>query len=284
MDHQGACAPWLPQHAIPAVVLLTAVGQWYRIVLPGFDGTLVRDGYAAYQHLTDAAHAWCGAHLLRDLRGVHEADPAGQFWAEAMANTLLIAKNLTEQTVAAGGDRLTNEQISFLRSAYAGAIAQGRTANPPDRDGERSRAGKLVERFATHREMILRFTVDLAVPFTNNQAERDLRPVKLQQKISACWRALQGILDFATLRSYLSTAIKHGPDALDAYANYSPQDRGYRPRPPTQADPKSQVDGVPSLDRGRDGPRGRPPAQIPACGTTALGSCLGCLASKRASG
>lgn len=58
-------------------------------VLPGFTGTIVRDGYAAYQHLTDADHAWCGAHLLRDLKGVHETDPGGQSWAEAMANTLL---------------------------------------------------------------------------------------------------------------------------------------------------------------------------------------------------
>jgi transposase len=63
--------------------------------------------------------------------------------------------------------------------------------------------------------MILRFTVDLAVPFTNNQAERDVRPVKLQQKISATWRTLQGLADFATLRSYLSTAAKYGKDALD---------------------------------------------------------------------
>jgi transposase len=54
-------------------------------VPPGFDGTIVRDGYAGYRHLTDAEHAWCGAHLLRDLRGVHDADPAGQSWAEAMA-------------------------------------------------------------------------------------------------------------------------------------------------------------------------------------------------------
>jgi transposase len=184
-------------------------------VLPGFDGTIVRDGYAAYAHLTEATHAWCGAHLLRDLRGVHEADPAGQSWAEAMANTLLIAKNMTEQAVAGGRDRLTDEQVGFIRSVYAGAIAHGRAENPSNRDGQLPRAGKLVERFATHREMILRFTVDLAVPFTNNQAERDLRPVKLQQKISACWRTLQGLSDFAVLRSYLSTAAKHGKDTLD---------------------------------------------------------------------
>lgn len=184
-------------------------------VLPGFDGTLVRDGYAAYQHLDDADHAWCGAHLLRDLRGVHEADPASQSWAEHMANTLLIAKRMTEQAIAAGRDRLTEEQLRFISSAYAGAIAQGRAENPPDRAGELPRGGKLAQRFVTHRDMILRFTVDLAVPFTNNQAERDIRPVKLQQKISATWRTLQGLADFAILRSYLSTAAKHGKDALD---------------------------------------------------------------------
>lgn len=94
-------------------------------------------------------------------------------------------------------------------------MAYGREQNPPNRDGRLSRAGTLVERFATHRDMILRFTVDLAVPFTNNQAERDLCPVKLQQKISATWRTLRGLADFATLRSYLSTAAKHGVDALD---------------------------------------------------------------------
>ncbi|MEV0810407.1 IS66 family transposase [Micromonospora sp. NPDC050200] len=184
-------------------------------VLPGFTGTLVRDGYAAYQHLKSAEHAWCGAHLIRDLRGVHETDPAGQGWAEVMAGTLLMAKKMTEQAVAAGRDALTAEEVSHIRACYAGAVAHGREQNPPDREGKLSRAGTLVERFATHRDMILRFTVDLAVPFTNNQAERDLRPVKLQQKISATWRTLQGLADFAALRSYLSTAAKHGQDALD---------------------------------------------------------------------
>jgi hypothetical protein len=103
-------------------------------------------------------------------------------------------------------------------SNFGGAFARPRvvatSAVKPDRHGELSRAGKLVERFVTHRNMILRFTVDLAVPFTNNQAERDIRPVKLQQKISPTWRTLQGLADFAVLRSYLSTAAKHGKDAL----------------------------------------------------------------------
>ncbi|MGH3738300.1 MAG: IS66 family transposase [Micromonosporaceae bacterium] len=185
-------------------------------VLPGFTGTIVRDGYAGYTHLTDAEHAWCGAHLIGDLRGVHETDPAAQQWAEHMANTLLIAKQATETAVAEARTALTEAELSRIRAGYAGALAKGRAENPPDRGGGLSKAGKLVERFATHREMILRFTVDLAVPFTNNQAERDLRPVKLQQKISATWRTLQGLADFAALRSYLSTAAKNGVDALEA--------------------------------------------------------------------
>jgi transposase len=184
-------------------------------VLPGFDGTIVRDGYAAYAHLTEADHAWCGAHLIRDLRGVHEQDPAGQAWAEVMANTLLMAKTMTEQAIAEDRDALSEAEISHIRACYAGAIAYGREQNPPDRHGDLSRAGKLAERFDIHRGMILRFVVDLAVPFTNNQAERDLRPVKLQQKISGTWRTLQGLADFAAVRSYLSTAAKQGLKALD---------------------------------------------------------------------
>ncbi|MER7004746.1 IS66 family transposase [Dactylosporangium sp. NPDC000555] len=183
-------------------------------VLPGFTGTIVRDGYAAYQHLRDATHAWCGAHLLRDLKAVHEADPAGQSWAEAMATTLLIAKQTTEQAVTDGRDALTEQEISRIGSYYAGAVAHGRAENPPDRNGDLSRAGKLVERFHTHRGMILRFVLDLAAPFTNNTAERALRPIKLQQKISATWRVLHGLAAFATVRSYLDTATKHGQDTL----------------------------------------------------------------------
>ena len=60
-------------------------------VLPGYTGTIVRDGYAGYTHLIDAHHAWCGAHLLRDLAAFHRADPDGQFWAAAMADTLIDA-------------------------------------------------------------------------------------------------------------------------------------------------------------------------------------------------
>jgi transposase len=182
-------------------------------VLAGFTGVLVRDGYAGYDHLSAATHAECGAHLLRALKGVHDSDSAGQVWAEYMANTLLIAKQMMRQAAEAGRTRLTDEQAGLIRSAYAGAISVGREANAAAPDG---RAAKLVERFARDAADILRFTTDTAIWFSNNQSERDLRPTKLQQKISGTWRTLQGLANFAVLRSYLSTATKHGMDLLDA--------------------------------------------------------------------
>jgi transposase len=181
-------------------------------VLVGFTGVLVRDGYAGYDHIDAATHAECGAHLLRALKGAHDADPCGQVWAEYMANTLLIAKQMMRQTAEAGRTQLRDEQTRFIRSAYAGAISAGREANAARPD---SKSGKLVERFARDAADILRFTTDTAIWFSNNQSERDLRPTKLQQKISGTWRTLQGLSDFAALRSYLSTATKHGMDLLE---------------------------------------------------------------------
>jgi transposase len=182
-------------------------------VLLGFTGVLVRDGYAGYDHITTATHAECGAHMLRALKGVHDADPAGQGWAECMANTLLLAKKKTEQALAAGSRTLTPEDLRFIRSTYAGAISAGRAATAAEPGGK---PAKLVERFARDATEILQFTTDTAIWFSNNHSERDLRPTKLQLKISGTWRSLQGLADFAVLRSYLSTATKHGMDLLDA--------------------------------------------------------------------
>ncbi len=187
-------------------------------VLAGFTGVLVRDGYVGYDHIDTAIHAECGAHLLRALKGVHDGDPAGQVWAEYMANTLLIAKQMMHQAATAGHTRLSADQADFIRSAHAGAISAGRQANAGRPE---AKAAKLVERFARDAHDILRFTTDTAIWFSNNQSERDLRPTKLQQKISGTWRTLQGLADFAALRSYLSTATKHGMDLLDVLQQLS---------------------------------------------------------------
>ena len=185
-------------------------------ILPGYTGTIVRDGYAGYQHLIDAHHAWCGAHLIRDLAAFHRVDPEGQFWAAAMADTLTDAHHRAQAARAAGHDQLPPEVVTDIRRRYRGATTAGISDN-------RSRAGPLAadartlaRRFRTHEDMILRFVVDLAVPFTNNQSERDVRPAKIQQRTSGgCWRTLTGVADFAVVQSYLSTATKWGLDSFD---------------------------------------------------------------------
>jgi transposase len=185
-------------------------------VLPGYAGTIVRDGYAGYAHLLDAEHAWCGAHLLRDLRAFHTADPQAQLWAAAMADTLVDANTAAASARAAGLAALAPETLSTIRRRYRGAVAKGISDNTT-RAGPLARdAAALARRFRDHEDMILRFALDLAVPWTNNLAERDVRPVKIQQRTSGgCWRTLSGLADFAVVQSYLSTAAKWGLDSLD---------------------------------------------------------------------
>ena len=106
--------------------------------------------------------------------------------------------------------------MAEISAWYRGAVAKGITDNQ-----RRTKTGKdglrLARRFRDHQDMILRFTTDLAVGFTCNQAERDVRPVKVQQRTSGgCWRTLDGLADFAIVQSYLSTAAKWGLTKLDA--------------------------------------------------------------------
>ncbi len=186
-------------------------------ILPGYAGTIVRDGYAGYDHLSGALHAWCGAHGLRDLAALYKSGPDGQVWARSMADLLITANKQATAARAAGQAGLSDEQLAQIRSWYRGAVAKGladnqNTHSKIGRDGLR-----LARRFRDHQDMILRFTTDLAVGFTSNEAERGVRPVKVQQRTSGgCWRTLQGLADFATVQSYLSTAAKWGIDALDA--------------------------------------------------------------------
>jgi transposase len=186
-------------------------------VLPGYAGTIVRDGYKGYQHLTDALHAWCGAHGLRDLAGLYRLDPDGQVWARSMADLLLDANAKAAAARAAGRAALSHAELGGIRSWYRGAAAKGLADNA----GKTTQIAKdgltLARRFRDHEDMILRFAADLAVGFTSNQAERDVRPVKVQQRTSGgTWRTLLGLADFAVVQSYLSTTAKWGIDAHDA--------------------------------------------------------------------
>ena len=176
-------------------------------VLPGYAGTIVRDGYKGYEHLTDALHAWCGAHGLRDLAGLYRFDPGGQVWARAMADLLIDANAAATAARSSGQARLDQAQLAAIKARYRGAVAKGITDNQHKRTQMAKDGLRLARRFRDHEDMILRFTTDLAVGFTSNQAERDVRPVKVQMRTSGgCWRTLLGLADFAIVQSYLSTA------------------------------------------------------------------------------
>jgi transposase len=186
-------------------------------VLDGYSGVIVRDGYAGYSHLTDALHAWCGARNLRDLRDLYTFDPDGQVWARSMADLLIHANAAATTARAAGQPRLTAEQTAQINAWYRGAVAKGITDNQGKRRKTAKDGLRLARRFRDNQDMILRFATDLAVGFTSNQAERDIRPVKVQQRTSGgCWRTLDGLADFAIVQSYLSTAAKWGLTKLDA--------------------------------------------------------------------
>jgi transposase len=184
----------------------------------GADQVLVRDGYAGYTHLRNVTHAWCGAHLLRDLRGIHEADPAGQLWAKAMADALIEAHRLATTARTEDRDALSENELHVIDRLYTGALARARLDNPAnDKSVLAGHARTLAARFQTHREVILRFTTNLAVGFTNNVAERAVRSVKVQQRSSGgCWRTLQGLANFAVVQSYLATAAHWGISRFQA--------------------------------------------------------------------
>lgn len=185
-------------------------------VLKGFTGVLVRDGYPGYEHLP-AVHAWCGAHLLRDLRSISDADPEGQLWAIAMADTLIAANKAACQARTEGRDRLDPDTLSLLINHYLGALAKGATDNLGQTGELPDKARTLIRRFRRYQDMILRFATDLSVTWTNNQAERDVRPVKIQQRNSGgAWRTLEGLTEFAVVHSYLATAHKWGKDKYHA--------------------------------------------------------------------
>ncbi|HWD47390.1 MAG TPA: IS66 family transposase [Actinomycetota bacterium] len=188
-------------------------------VLPGFAGVAMHDGWAPYWRYEGITHALCGAHLLRELEGL--VDEPGQGWAAGMAELLVDAKLVAERACAAGAERVDDATRARLWTRYRRLLADGQAANPPPRPAgrrhprqRRSPAARLLARLDTNRDEVLRLLDDCRVPFDNNQAERDLRMVKLRQKISGCWRTLSGAAAFLALRSYISTARKQAMNPL----------------------------------------------------------------------
>jgi transposase len=200
-------------------------------ILPAYRGTCVHDGWPAYGYYYQCRHALCGAHLLRELTYIEESHPhqRGQ-WAEPMAKLLLEIKAAVERARAAGAARLHGEEEEQFRRCYEALLRRGFELNPERTrprggggrgQGERGQvaqtaARKLVARLERCQPEVLRFMTDFRVPFENNQAERDLRMVKLQQKIGGCFRSGEGAREFCRLRGVISTARKQGQAVLDS--------------------------------------------------------------------
>jgi len=187
-------------------------------VLPGYSGVIVRDGYFAYGHLTDAVHAWCGAHLLRDLKDLYDFEPAQQDWAAQVAGLLIEARDAARDARLAGQPVLDAAVLEDLVTRYRALVTDGLAANIYRRTATAKDARRIARRFLNFEDMILRFATrpDLDI-FTNNEAERTIRPVKIQQRSSGgCWRTIEGLADFAIVQSYLSTATKWGISKLEA--------------------------------------------------------------------
>jgi transposase len=191
-------------------------------VLSDFTGVAVHDGWKPYRHYQSLVHGLCNAHHLRELTAATEQP--GQGWADDMATLLCETLEAVDAAKTAGTDRLDATTLAAVHRRYATAVAAGHAANPPPpRSGKRGRTAKskaanLLARLDDYRDDVLRFAVDFAVPFDNNLAERDIRMIKLQQKISGGWRTLAGAETFCALRSYISTVRKNDVDVLPALA------------------------------------------------------------------
>jgi transposase len=184
-------------------------------VIAKMTGIAVHDGWRPYRAY-DVVHALCNAHHLRELEGVGVVWNQG--WANEMIELLTEARDAVEEARAQGKDRLDPKVLQSIRTRYGKLVKKGWAANPaPEfakRSGYEKKAANLLVRLDSQRTDVLRFASDFRASFTNNQAERDVRMVKLQQKISGTWRSLEGARNYCAIRSYISTMKKHHVDVL----------------------------------------------------------------------
>jgi transposase len=185
-------------------------------ILPTFTGIAVHDAWAPYDCYPQATHALCCAHLLRELIAAAELDPSAT-WAAQGIDALLALKTAADNAVAAGLDRIEPDVLAAGTASFRYAALVG----IKDHTGQHTPIGKKLAALARRmRERIddyLRFARDPHhCPFDNNPAEREVRMVKIRQKISGAMRTLTGAEHFCHLRSYLATATKHGVNLYDA--------------------------------------------------------------------
>jgi transposase len=181
----------------------------------------VHDGWRSYWQFL-CQHALCNVHHLRDLTFLEEEQL--QAWAGKLKELLLDIKAAVEQARAQGRSSLHPLEVADWKAQYRALLAEGYRANPPDPPPETSRRGRrkqsaarnLLDRLSMHQDAVLLFLDNFAVPFDNSLAERDIRMVKVQQKVSGCFRSPAGAVAFCRIRGYLSTLRKQGLAVLTA--------------------------------------------------------------------
>ena len=195
-------------------------------ILPGFEGKAIHDGWKSYQHY-NCEHFLCNAHHLRELIFIWEQYQ--QAWAIQM---LILLCSIKSQVDTARHDQtpLATDVLLAFETRYQTILAQGFVANPhppppPPTKHRRKSGGRqkqsparnLLDRLQHHQTSVLGFMYDFDVPFDNNQAERDIRMVKLKQKISGTFRSESGARMFCRIRGYISTLRKQGLNVLAAF-------------------------------------------------------------------
>jgi len=190
-------------------------------ILPQYRGIAVHDFWKTYFKY-DCKHALCNAHLLRELIFINEQYE--QRWAQDMIDLLLKIKTVVDEAKQ-NTDCLDQETIQTFEEGYQQILKEGYQANPspdtrklPKKRGrqKQSKTKNLLDRLRDYRKEVLAFMYDFRVPFDNNLAERDIRMMKVQQKISGCFRSEKGARMFCRIRGYISTARKQGINVLEA--------------------------------------------------------------------
>ena len=184
-------------------------------ILPDATGRIIHDfweSYARYDHLT---HAYCNAHIVRELRSVHQ--DYHQAWAQKLIDLLYHIKEKIE-TKPISKNFVTRSVHRYDALLQSGFRLNRQNRGSPHKCGrvKQSKPRNLLKRLRDHRDEVLAFLFDHTVPFTNNLAERDLRMVKVKHKISGTFRSHLGALYFCRIRGYISTMKKQGVNILSA--------------------------------------------------------------------
>ena len=190
--------------------------------LPEYTGTIVHDCWASYWKFGGLKHAVCCAHLLRELTGIEEIHPE-QKWATHIKQLLLHMKRVKERAIENGKNELSYYHQHTFSVNYDRCLQVAVADNPiePKAPGKRGRpkrntARRLADRLIAYKEEVSLFFKKFEIPFDNNQAERDIRMLKVKIKVSGCFRTFEGATDYALMRSYFSSAKKQGINVYHA--------------------------------------------------------------------